>query len=543
MSGSVSPYPVIYSFGDSLSDAGDAYLLTTSSAASVLGQSPEPVSPPYYQETYGSTAADLFGNGPVWVQDLAASLGIAVPAPGELSGTASTLDTLLTSQGVSGSQAAEIVGGLEAATGTFSGVIKVAGTAGGTDYAIGGSVTGITGENTGPAVALTDLQAQVSYFETAVATPVANALYTVWSGSNDLLNLLTDANFASLQASGAAAADVTASVNNEVASVNSLISNGAKSLLVLNVPDLGKTPEALALGAAGDAEASTLASSFDQQLTAALAADNTGGAHVAVEDTYGLIDNAVANPAAYGLTDVTDPVYTGSFTQDNGTLVSTDPAVQDQYLFFDHLHPTETGQMAIAAGAEAALGVACYCAGTLILTDRGEVAVEDLAIGDGVVTAGGAVRPVRWLGRRSYAGRFLAGRRALLPVRLRAGCLGDGLPRRDLRVSPDHAMLLDGLLVPARCLVNGATIVREAGAAAVEYFHVELDSHDAILAEGAASETFLDDDSRGVFHNAAEFAARYPDAEAAGGFCAPRVESGFGLEAVRRRLGGVAAAA
>lgn len=543
MSGSVSPYPVIYSFGDSLSDAGDAYLLTTSSAASVLGQSPEPVSPPYYQETYGTTAADLFGNGPVWVQDLAASLGIAVPAPGELSGSAATLDSLLTSQGVSGSQAAEIVGGLEAATGTFSGTIKVAGTAGGTDYAIGGSVTGITGENAGPAVALTDLQAQVSYFETAVAAPVANALYTVWSGSNDLLNLVTDANFASLLASGAAAADVTASVNNEVASVNSLISNGAKSLLVLNVPDLGKTPEALALGAAGDAEASSLASSFNQQLSAALGADNTGGAQVAVEDTYGLIDNAVANPAAYGLTDVTDPVYTGSFTQDDGTLVSSDPAVQDQYLFFDHLHPTETGQMAIAAGAEAALGVvACYCAGTLILTDRGEVAVEALAIGDRVVTAGGAVRPIRWLGQRSYAGRFLAGRQALLPVRLRAGCLGSGLPRRDLRVSPDHAMLLDGLLAPARCLVNGTTIVRDGDVAQVEYFHVELDSHDAILAEGAASETFLDDDSRGVFHNAAEHAALYPDAGTPGGFCAPRVESGFGLEAVRRRLGGIAAA-
>ena len=544
MSGSVSPYPVIYSFGDSLSDAGDAYLLTTSSAAALLGQTAEPVSPPYYQETYGSTAADLFGNGPVWVQDLAASLGIAVPAPGELSGTASGITTLLTSQGVSADEASSIVAGLQLATGTFSGTIDVAGTPGGTDFAIGGSVTGITGENAGAVAALTDLQAQVSYFKTAVATPVANALYTVWSGSNDLLNLVTDANFASLLASGAAAADVTQSVSNEVASVNSLIADGAKSLLVLNVPDLGKTPEALALGAAGDAAASSLAGSFDQQLSAALAADNTGGARVAVEDTYGLIDNAVANPAAYGLTDVTDPVYTGSFTQDNGTLVSSDPAVQDQYLFFDHLHPTETGQLAIAAGAEAALGVvACYCAGTLILTERGEVAVEALAIGDGVVPAGGAVRPGRWLGQRSYAGRFLAGRRALLPVRLRAGCLGGGLPRRDLRVSPEHAMLLDGLLVPARCLVNGTTIVQEADAAAVAYVHVELDSHDAILAEGAASETFLDDDSRGVFHNAAEFAARYPDAEAPGGFCAPRVESGFGLEAVRRRLGEVAAAA
>ncbi len=536
MSGSISPYPVIYSFGDSLSDAGDAYLLTSSLSAPVLGLTPEPVSPPYYRETYGSTAADLFGNGPVWVQDLAASLGIAVPAPGELSGSASTLTNLLTSQGVSNSQAAQIVGGLQAVTGTFSGVIKVAGTPGGTDFAIGGSVTGITGENTGPGVALTDLAAQISYFHTAVAAPAANALYTVWSGSNDLLNLVTASNFASLQASGAAAADVTASVANEVASVNSLIAGGAKSLLVLNVPDLGKTPEALALGATVDAAASSLASSFDQQLASALQSDNTSAAHVSVEDAYGLIDNAVANPAAYGLKDVVDPVYTGSFTQDNGTLASTDPAVQDQYLFFDHLHPTETGQMATAQGAMSAIGVACYCAGTLILTERGEVAVESLAIGDRVVTASGTARPIRWLGRRCYAGRFLAARRELLPVRMRAGSLGGGLPRRDLLVSPDHAMLLDGLLTPARCLVNGATIIREPAAAQVDYVHVELDSHDVILAEGAPSETFLDDDSRGLFHNAADYAARYPDAAAPAGFCAPRVESGHGLEAIRRRL-------
>ncbi len=183
----------------------------------------------------------------------------------------------------------------------------------------------------------------------------------------------------------------------------------------------------------------------------------------------------------------------------------------------------------------------CFCRGTLILTDLGEVPVEDLAIGDRVVTLSGAIEPVRWIGRRAFAGRFLAGRRAVLPVLIRAGALGEGLPRRDLRVSPLHAMHLDGLLVPAGLLVNGTTIVQPAHCEAVEYFNIELDEHGVVWAEGAASETFLDDDSRGMFHNAAEYTVLYPDSTPAEAcFCLPRVEDGYELEAVRKRLAAIA---
>ncbi len=183
--------------------------------------------------------------------------------------------------------------------------------------------------------------------------------------------------------------------------------------------------------------------------------------------------------------------------------------------------------------------VACYAAGTRIATPAGVAAVETLSIGDRVTTASGLSRPIRWIGRRSYGGRFLKGRSHLLPILFRAGSLGDDVPMRDLRVSPRHAMFLDGVLVPAEALVNGTDIIRDAEAETISYFHIELERHDLIIAEGAVSESFVDDDSRCMFLNAAEYAEIYPDmprSEAI--YCAPRVTEGYRLEAIRRRLEG-----
>lgn len=182
-------------------------------------------------------------------------------------------------------------------------------------------------------------------------------------------------------------------------------------------------------------------------------------------------------------------------------------------------------------------GTPCYGRGTLIRTPRGETPVEDLAIGDLVETATNGPRPVRWIGRRAYSGQFAHGNRDVLPVIFRKGSLGDGLPHTDLSVSPLHAMFIDGLLLPAAALANGESILQAANMDEVKYFHIELETHDIIFANGAPSETFIDDESRGMFHNAAEYAALYPQARKQPAiYCAPRVEQGAVLEEVRRRL-------
>ena len=179
----------------------------------------------------------------------------------------------------------------------------------------------------------------------------------------------------------------------------------------------------------------------------------------------------------------------------------------------------------------------CYCPGTLIKTPCGETAVERLKIGDDVVTASGMARPVKWIGRRSYGGRFVRGSKEILPVCIKAGAVDDNVPKRDLWISPHHAMFLDGVLIEAKDLINGVSIVQAEHVENVEYFHIELDTHDVIIAEGALSESFIDDDSRGMFHNAHEYAALYADEiHEPAGYCAPRLGEGYEVEAVRMRL-------
>jgi autotransporter-associated beta strand protein len=168
---------------------------------------------------------------------------------------------------------------------------------------------------------------------------------------------------------------------------------------------------------------------------------------------------------------------------------------------------------------------ACYCRGTHILTSDGEVAVEELSVGDRVVTFTGEARPIRWIGRRAYDGRFIAKNRDILPIRIAAGALAAGVPARDLWLSPEHSLCVDAVLVQAKHLVNGATITQAKAVEQVEYFHIELDSHDVVLADGAPAETYVDCDNRLMFENGGEYTRLYPDdARPRWQFCLPRLE-------------------
>ncbi len=192
--------------------------------------------------------------------------------------------------------------------------------------------------------------------------------------------------------------------------------------------------------------------------------------------------------------------------------------------------------------------VTCFCRGTLIRTARGEVAVEALAIGDLVATLSGAMKPVKWIGRRAYDGRMIAKNHLALPVCIKAGAIIPGSPARDLHVSPGHGIFVNGILVPAWRLVNGVSVTQAAAVEQVEYFHVELERHEVILAENCAVESFLEQEEyglRALFQNAAEFHALYPGA-APDQPALPRADHGWQLQMAYRLLAaraGVAAPA
>jgi hypothetical protein len=171
------------------------------------------------------------------------------------------------------------------------------------------------------------------------------------------------------------------------------------------------------------------------------------------------------------------------------------------------------------------------------ITTDGEIVVcylEDLQIGDRLVTRFGDVQAVKWIGRQSFAGRFVKHNKEQIPVCIKAGALGDNLPLRDLFVSPGHSMLIGDTLILAKHLINGITITQDHVPDEIHYYQIEFESHDCVLAEGCWSESYADCPGlRNKFHNAASFHALYPDfrTPAQLQLCAPRPGSGPAFDA------------
>lgn len=162
-----------------------------------------------------------------------------------------------------------------------------------------------------------------------------------------------------------------------------------------------------------------------------------------------------------------------------------------------------------AEGAPAA-PVVCFATGTRIATMRGQVAVERLRVGDILKLADGGVQPVLWVGQVEVGIARHPHPETVRPVLIRAGAFSDGVPLRDLRVSPDHGVFLEGVLVPAKLLVDGITILQERWWTEITYLHLELPEHAILLAEGLAAESWLDDGRRDEFDNAG-LAAQFVD--------------------------------
>ena len=152
----------------------------------------------------------------------------------------------------------------------------------------------------------------------------------------------------------------------------------------------------------------------------------------------------------------------------------------------------------------------CFLPGTRIKTTEGEINIEDLRIGDNVLTASGETKPIKFIGRRKVVRERTGRWNGEGPVKISRFAIDGGAPHSDLYVSPAHAIYIDGILIRASNLVNGVTIVADAKpeALSLTYLHIELDTHEAILAEGLAVESFQRDNPQ-AFDNADEYARLY----------------------------------
>ena len=137
--------------------------------------------------------------------------------------------------------------------------------------------------------------------------------------------------------------------------------------------------------------------------------------------------------------------------------------------------------------------ITCFTIGTMIISEHGKVAIETLQVGDRVWTLDNGLQPIAWIGRATVPAKG-----ELAPILIRKGAMGNA---RDLLVSPQHRMMLDGwrvemhcgadeVLAPAKALTNDGSIRRVEGGD-VTYVHIAFDTHEIVIAEGIASESFF----------------------------------------------------
>jgi phospholipase/lecithinase/hemolysin len=261
-------YTGIVAFGDSLTDVGNRYAATGGT---------DPSSPPYDDGRWS--------DGPLWVEHLAAGLGLPAPTPSAL---------------------------------------------GGTDYAAADAGTATTGyAHNGSA----NIGTQVGAYLATHPAIDGRQLFVIWGGTNDFGPHSTP--------------DPAATVANLSAEITELARAGARQFLVPNLMPLGEVPALNKMDAATRAKFDGLAAQFNSQLAAAeVGLQASLGIKIHQLDVYGLVDQVIANPGRFGITDVIDQAKSGD-EGDPGVVVPN----PDQYLFWDNIHPTETFEQLLGAQA------------------------------------------------------------------------------------------------------------------------------------------------------------------------------------------------
>ena len=224
---------------------------------------------------------------------------------------------------------------------------------------------------------------------------------------------------------------------------------------------------------------------------------------------------------------VVDTTAAATFSQNGAVISVIQNSTSIGALNFDNEADAQTAFTTADALVDQAI---CFCAGTLITTPDGEVPVEQISAGDRVLTARGVARRVVWVGRGQVM--VARGRRsAATPVIVRKGALAENVPHHDLHVTKGHSFYLDDVLIPVEFLVNHRSILWNDRAQEVTIYHVELETHDVLLANGAPAESYRDDGNRWLFRNGNsgwDQPAKPP--------CAPVLTGGPVVDAVWRRL-------
>lgn len=174
----------------------------------------------------------------------------------------------------------------------------------------------------------------------------------------------------------------------------------------------------------------------------------------------------------------------------------------------------------------------CFAEGTLILTDAGEIPVERLAPGGRAILQDGGDAKIVFVGQRRIDLSRHPRPEAARPVRIPAGALEDDVPSRELVLSPDHSLYLAGALVPVKHLIDGLSVRQDRASGWVRYYHVELEAHGILIAEGTPTASYLDEGNRSAFENG----DAAPPARRGAVPCAPLVTGGPELAAIRTRL-------